>query len=164
MRVDIDVFGDVQFSREMLRMSDRAENMQPVFRTLAEDFHEMEEDQFNSEGGKFSSGWKALQISTLAQKSAQGHDPRILHATLALRNSLTKRSAPGAVYKVTREELVVGTNVKSKKGFPYAAAHQNPKKGQTRRRPIEFSELKKIEWIREMQHYLFGRSRRYLGL
>lgn len=159
MRLDLDVFGDTQFSRELLRMGDRVEDMRPIFRELADDFYELERRQFDSEGGEASGGWRPLAESTLKRKADMNLDPRILHATLALRKSLTERGAPGSIMRITRDELVLGTAVKSKGGFPYPAAHQNPKKGQTQRRVIEFTPMNRVMWVKKIQAYMVGRDR-----
>lgn len=155
MRLDLDVFGDKQISRELLRFGDRADDMTGAFRELADDFEDMEAQQFNTQG-VFSGGWAPLKPSTIEAKMRKGHDPRIMHATLALRLSLTQRHAPGAIRKISRDELVLGTSVKSDKGFPYPAAHQNPQKGQTRRRVIELTPARRRDWMKVLQRHLVG--------
>lgn len=156
MRLDIEVFGDVQFSRELLRVGERAGDLRPVFADLVDDFHSMEREQFDTEGGAASGGWAPLKDTTVERKDAAGLDPRILHATLALRRSLTERSAPGSIAKFTSDELTVGTAVRSPQGFPYPAAHQNPQKGQTQRRPIEFTPERRIDWVKKIQRHILG--------
>lgn len=55
--------------------------------------------------------WEPLAESTVAAKSAAGLDPRILHATLALRDSLTKPAAAGMVEVVSNRSLHFGTSI-----------------------------------------------------
>lgn len=155
MNLTIDVFGDTQFSRELLRIGDRAEDMTPVFRELADDFLQMEREQFDSEG-RHSGGWTPLKPSTIESKQRRGLDPRILHATLALRKSLTVLGAAGQIRKISADELVLGTDVRSEEGFPYPAAHQRPLRGQTRRRIIEFTPFKRVEWTKAIQRHILG--------
>lgn len=129
--------------------------MSPVFHTLADDFLNIEQKQFSTEGAYASGGWKPLSAAYLAAKTARGLDPRILHATLAMEKSLTIRGAPGQVRRITRDEMVVGTSVKSKKGFPYPAVHQNPVTSPLpRRRPIELRPQDRIDWVKRLQTYL----------
>lgn len=159
MRLDLDVFGDTQFSRELLRFGERADDMSPAFTEIADQFLDIEERQFATQG-MYSGGWAPLKPATVRRKEELGHDPRILHATRALRDSLTNRGHRDHVRRITDDELVVGTSVRSEGGFPYAAAHQNPKKGQTQRRPIEFNEAVRRDFVKIIQNHLVaGRAR-----
>lgn len=154
MQLYLEVFGDVQLARELLRFGERAEDMSPAFEQIADDFLQIQEFQFDSQGGMFSGGWAALAPSTIESKRRQGLDPRILHATLALRNSLTNKNDPNHVRRITPDTMEVGTSVTSPSGFPYPAAHQNPKQGQKQRRPIELDEDISSDWVKVLQEYL----------
>lgn len=157
-KFELDVFGDVQFSREILRMGQRGHNMVPAFGPIADDFLKIERRQFDTQGGYASGGWKPLAASTLAEKRRNGFDLRILHRTLAMRNSLTKRGAAGSIRRMSADELVMGTNVRSAKGFPYPAAHQHGA-GVPRRRPIELTEPDKKRWVKWLQQWLITGER-----
>lgn len=157
MRLDLDVFGDKQFSRDLMRFEARANDMSPVFEDLADDFLRLNQEQFDSQG-RNSGGWAPLAESTVRRKAARGDDPRILHATRALRNSLTNRGAAGAVREISDDEMFVGTSVTTDRGFPYPAVHQNPKQGQTRRRPVELTPRRRRDWVKTLQEYLVGQT------
>lgn len=154
MQITIDVFGDVQVSRNLMRFRDRAMNMIPAFQIEADLFLRHESKQFDSQGAYASGGWAPLAASTIARKARLGQDPRILHATLAMRRSLTVKGAPGQIRRIRRDSMEVGTSVKSPKGFPYPAVHQRGGGHVPRRRPVEFRESDKREMIRRIQHYL----------
>jgi hypothetical protein len=155
MYFTIEIFGDKQVDRELLRFRDRAMNMEPAFRALAADFLEEEAKQFDTEGAYASGGWVPLRPSTIAKKAAAGQDLRILHATNAMSRSLTVPGAPGQIRRIKRDEMFVGTDVRSKKGFPYPAVHQRPIRSPLpRRRPVELRATTRREWIRRLQHYL----------
>lgn len=153
VRVTLDVFGDVQFDRSMLRIRDRSEDMGPAFNDLADDFLLIEREQFDTEGGFASDGWKQLAAATVEYKAQAGLDPRILHATLAMRKSLTQRSHKDHVRKISRDEMFVGTKVKTEKGYPYPRAHQRGK-GVPRRRPVELRDVDRRVWVKALQTFV----------
>lgn len=148
MRLQIDSFGDQQLDREMLRFKGRSDNMRPVLSALADDFLAIQDQQFGSQGRFASGGWRRLSASRVEQKRQQGLDPRILHATLALRKSLTKKGARGAVRKVTADEMRVGTSI------DYAIHHQYGTQRMPRRRPVEFREQDRRRWVKALQRFL----------
>lgn len=161
VHISLDVFGDQQLDRTLLRFEQRARNFRPVFELLASRFLKINRGQFSSQGGRGSGGWKPLAASTVARKKAQKLDPRILHATLALRKSLTILGTPGQVRVITDDTLTLGTSVKSKKGYPYPAVHQHGSKDGRipQRRPVEFTDADRKEWVNELQRFLVGSDR-----
>lgn len=151
MRLTIEAFGEVQFDRELMRYRDRANDMKPVFREIADDFRDNEQKQFLSQGRYASGGWAPLAASTLRYKAARGLDMRILHATLRLRKSLTNKTHPDHYERVTHDTLEVGSSV------PYGAYHQYGNEPRMpRRRPVEFPEARKRKWVKMLQAYLVG--------
>lgn len=150
MRLVLEAFGEQQFARELLRFSERADDMRPVFRVLADDFNKMEDQQFSTQGGFGSGGWRPLRPATIAAKSARGLDTRILHATLTLRKSLTQKSGQGVVRRFSRDEMFVGSSVE------YGVHHQwgAPRANLPRRRPVEFPERNRNDWVKRLQRFL----------
>lgn len=148
VRLDLEVYGDTQFSRELLRFRDRGRDMTPAFQKVADDFLDIGREQFGSQGGR-SGGWKPLTPRYLARKAAQGYDPRILHRTLRLRKSLTMETAD-TIRRITPDEMFVGSRV------PYGIHHQHgaPAANLSRRRPIELSNADRVRWIKILQRYL----------
>ncbi len=151
MRLDLETFGEKQFSRELLRFGRAAGDMRPAFDEVHELFLKTEREQFAGEG-RYSGGWKPNAPSTTSRKRAKGLDLRILHETLRLRGSLTEETHPDHIYRVTQDEVLMGTRV------PYAGVHQNPKTSPLpRRRPIEFSDLIRREIVKILQRHLTRR-------
>lgn len=154
MRLDLDTFGEKQFSRELLRVGQNAGDMTPAFDEIHTLFLDVEQRQFGSQGRAFSGGWKPLAASTKARKARLSLDPRILHATLRLRDSLTSESHPDHVYRASADEMFVGTKV------PYAGVHQNPKTSPLpRRRPIEFNAPIRTQIVKILQRHLMTGTR-----
>lgn len=152
MRLDLETFGEKQFSREILRVGHNAQDMRPAFDEVHELFVDVETKQFSTQGGAYSGGWKPLAGATKARKRRLNLDPRILHATLRLRKSLTNKTHVDHVYRVSPDEMVVGTRV------PYAGPHQKPRSGSglPRRRPIEFNDRVRQSILKILQRHLLG--------
>lgn len=150
MRFELDVFGDVQVSREILRFGARGSDMRPAFRSIVDFIMGEERHQFASEGRYASGGWKRLKDATIAAKRREHLDLRILHATHALRDSLTRRGARYQILEVSRGELRFGTS------RPGAAAHQRPKDTNPlpQRRPLELREFARREILKKLQRYV----------
>jgi phage gpG-like protein len=150
VRIELSAFGDDVFSRELLRFSDRAEDMRPAFALIHNSFLGVERRQFSTEGTAYSGGWAPLAESTRHYKERHGLDPRILHATLALRDSLTSPNNAGHIYQVTRDSMFVGSSV------PYGVFHQSraPRTRLPRRPPVQLSEDVKKRWVKIIQSYL----------
>lgn len=154
MRLEIDVFGDKQLARDLLRLGDRIEDATPAFREMLTKLAGIEREQFASEGGRGSGGWAPLAASTLATKRANGLDEHILVATGRLRASLTG-VAPGgdARREVHPTEMVFGTNV------PYARYHQLGTIRIPRRRFLELTELDRREaFVKVLQRFYMTRE------
>jgi phage gpG-like protein len=149
-RIDISVAGDVQVSRNILRVGDRAGDMSPAFDQIADDIMEIEEEQFDSQGARGGAAWAPLKESTSARKRRLGLDPRILHATLDLRNSLTRRGDANQNLIIEPEYMVFGSDL------PYIAPHQTgaPAVPLPVRRPINFTEQDRRGLVRTLQNFI----------
>lgn len=147
MRLEIETFGEKQFSRELLRFDERGRDMRPAFEKIADDFLDVEEHQFSTEGG-YSGGWAGLAPSTVAYKARHNLDPRILHATLRLRRSLTEASGPDVIRDIRADEMTVGSKV------GYGAFHQSGTYSMPRRRPVDLPDRTKDSWVKILQRFL----------
>jgi hypothetical protein len=68
--------------------------------------------------GTFAGGWPSLSPGYAQRKQKLYGDKPILQASGALVDSLTRRDAPGAVFRVSRDEVNYGS------ALPHARAHQ----------------------------------------
>jgi phage gpG-like protein len=145
---EFEVAGEKIISRKILRMSERASDARPAFHRIANLWMEYEQELFDSEGASGRGKWRPIKAETVAAKERSDLDPRILHATLALRESLTERGGDQKLI-VGPAFLVFGSHL------PYADVHQNPKQpGFPRRRVIDFTERQKRQTIRILQRFL----------
>lgn len=150
MKIVFEVAGDRQIEREILRVGERAVDARPAWYLVADLFMRETARQFETEGAYASGGWAPLKQATLHRKELRGEDPRILHATGALRASLTLRGDPFMVLDAQPGELVFGSKL------PYAAAHQSPRPGSRlpRRRPLEFTEQARRDTVKIIQRWI----------
>lgn len=155
MRLTLEAFGEVQLDRELMRIGENAGDMRPAFDDIHEVLLDASRHQFSTEGG-YSGGWAPLAASTVAAKQRGGFDPRILHRTLRLRNSLTQAGHPDHVYEASADEMYVGSRV------PYGSYHQRGNEPRMpRRRPVDFSSgggpRVKSDIVKILQRHLLGR-------
>lgn len=145
MRLDFEVFGERQVSRDLLRLGNRAGNARPAFDAIADRLEGISAQQFDSQGGR-SRAWAPLADSTRRRKAALGLDHRILHATGELRRSLT--GGPGGQRITTLNQIVYGTTV------PYAGFHQAGGGHLPRRRVVDLTECDRKEMVQILQRYM----------
>ena len=153
MRVEIELLGDKQFARQLLRLNDQAQDMKPALLEIEEDFYQHQTQRFNTRG---FGEWRPLKPETIARKIAAGLDRRVLHASLRLRRSLTSRGAPGQDRLVTNDELRIGSDVRSETGYPYPLVHKHgTRDGRVPARPpIKLTDDRKRRWVKILQAHL----------
>lgn len=148
--IDFEVFGEKQVSRELYRFAGRAIEAEPAFQEIANKMRHAIEEQFESQGQHGSGGWGPLKATTIARKSALGHDPRILHATLALSEALTGPDN----WDIHAEglELHAGGDTW------YGIVHQKGSDAANIpvRKPVDFTEIERQEFVKILQEYLMG--------
>lgn len=112
--LSIEIFGQEQVKRTIMRPSEHASDARPAFHVILELFREEERLRFRAEGP----GWEPLKESTLRSKAAKGLRLGILMGTGELYESLTSPSSPSAIADVDRTGMRFGTR------RPHAASHQ----------------------------------------
>jgi phage gpG-like protein len=109
----IEILGDKRAEFMLVSMGRRAADVGPALESSVADLlRNIAGATFDSQGRRGGGSWARLKPATLRRKARMGQDPRIEHATGALRNSLTK----DAVIDTTRNSLSFGSNL------PYAHA------------------------------------------
>lgn len=150
MRFTFEISGDKLIEREILRVGAHARDARPAFAVIADFMMGETRRQFDSQGAYASGGWKPLKPATVRAKARRGLDPRILHATGALRRSLTRRGDTNQLLELRPDEMRFGSRL------VYAAAHQRPRPTSPlpQRRPLEFTERAKRQIIRTLQRWI----------
>lgn len=143
--IRLEFYGDEQLNRTLVDIERATEDLRPVFHELADRFVDLERRQFLTEGGFASGGWPALSPKYAKWKAKAYPGKTILRRTDALYDSLTER--PLGVEVIEPQRIVLGSDVE------YGAYHQNAD-GQKRRRPVEFPESERREWVKRIQRYI----------
>jgi phage gpG-like protein len=148
--VEIDSFGFESVEREFKSNARRAANLGDTFRKIADYIRKVNEQQFDTEGG---GTWAPLDFDTVREKQRQGQDPRILHASLRLRDSLTIRNHPDQVVRVTKFQLYFASDV------PYGRFHAEGTSEMPQRKPMEFSPARLGNISRMLKQGIIGRKK-----
>jgi phage gpG-like protein len=150
LELNIEVFGEVELSRQILRFTQVAEDMRPAFNDIHTDFLDVERRQFEGQGIGPSGKWAPLADSTKEAKARAGLDPRILIATERLFKSLTDESDADHVYFTTADSMRIGSAV------GYGKFHQSreARSRLPRRPPVDLKESTKKKWVKYIQGWL----------
>lgn len=150
MRFDFEIDGDVQVSRKLLRLGEYAGDATPVFDSMADDIIKLTKRQFDTQGSSGSGGWTELKPETIRRKANHKPplDPRILRATGALFDSLTKKGGAGQILETKRDSLTFGTKV------AYSGFHQKGGDRIPQRRPVEFTKRDRTGLVKKLQRYI----------
>lgn len=145
---DISVQGAGRIREDLIRFGERSATMRPVLERLAMLIYEEQEDLYASAGAAVG-GWAPLKEATIAAKLKAGLDPRILHATLSLRNAITGLDDESLI-RVTDSELRIGTSI------PYFRYHATGSKDGTlpKREPAIFDAVMKRNVTKSIQRWI----------
>lgn len=145
-RLTFTFYGDTQVDRTIDRMLADVADLRPVWEVLAGRFVTMEQRQFATEGQYGSGGWAPLSPRYAAWKAEHYPGKTILRRTDDLYRSLTSR--PLGVEVIEPRYMILGSAV------PYGAFHQHGTGRMPRRRPVEFPESERREWVKVLQRFL----------
>lgn len=143
----LDIMGDKQLARGLSRFADDVKDLKEPFREIVKQFYEIEEKQFQSEGGYGSGGWKPLSPRTVELKRKAGFPNKILVREKFLMESLTGKN-PWSIAEVRPLEMRVGSKLE------YARFHQKGTSTMPARPVIDLTEGDKMTFMKTIQRYL----------
>jgi phage gpG-like protein len=111
----IEVLGDKLVSTKFERMGYAALDARPAMEEVAVVMFGIFKKIFDSGGRRGGGSWRQDSPEWLERKIKNGLDPRVLHATLALRNAFTEPDADHQILAITKRSVSLGTDL------PYAA-------------------------------------------
>lgn len=144
-----EVAGEEQVARRFTRYGENIRDMRPAFNKIKDRFFEGEQQQFQTEGGWGSGGWRPLSTEEPPRGGYAGWKARrypgrpIMVVSGKLKRSLTQPGAEGSIALVFPTSLTLGTRI------PYAIYHQStrPRTSNLPRRPlIELPSAERVEW------------------
>jgi hypothetical protein len=107
----VEAMGVKAVATKFTRLGEAAVDVRPAFMTITELIFAIEAQVFNGQGRRGGGSWKRDTPEWLAQKTRLGLDPRINHATGALRRSVTEHGAEGQVHEMTPHSLIFGSSL-----------------------------------------------------
>lgn len=146
VRLSFSFYGDQQVDRTLERFSDAVEDARPAWDAMADRFAAAERRQFATEGRAASGGWAPLSPRYAAWKARRYPGKTILRRSDDLWRSLTQR--PLGVEVIEPRFAMFGSAV------PYGAYHQHGSGRLPRRRPVEFTEAERREWVKILQRWI----------
>jgi phage gpG-like protein len=131
--------GERLMDERLMRFASNLETPKEALEAVGDVIREAVGEQFSTEGGHASGGWKPLTAERLAFKEARGLQLPILQATERLKKALEGKFAPGHIERLSGDALIFGTDVS------YAIFHQSsrPRRTQIFRPPIALTEQDK---------------------
>lgn len=145
-RAEVD--GIEVLNRGFNRIEQIITDFRPIWPNVAGEIYAINQEQFDSEGGKGASGkWAALSPAYKKWKEINYPGQPILQREGHLIASLTDPEAADAIYQPGKDELVIGTRV------PYATAHQRGGR-MPQRQIFSFSEQQKTRIQKAIQQGL----------
>lgn len=154
--VSINVLGEQQINRRMLRFAARAGTAEPALELVHQFLVELADHQYESEGAQSGNPWEPLKQATIERKE-RSKDPRvkmnadrIMVATGELRDSLTQPGNPDMIHIITPQTMVYGTKVKRGQWHQKPA----PTASYPRRRSVDLTEANKRVMMRTIQLWI----------
>lgn len=150
----MEVAGEAIVSRAISRFADHAGDLREPFRNIADDFLEVEREQFASEGSQSTGGrWQPLSPAYAAWKAQAFPGMPIMRRTDRLFLSLTTRNSDH-IEIVQPEQLTLGSRVE------YGIYHQRYTSNLPQRRVIALNDQIRTRWMKMIQAYLVAEARR----
>lgn len=147
MEYMIKALGIKQVNTKFERMGIASIDAKPAMETVADLMFKIFYQIFESQGRRGGGSWKRDSTEWLLRKQRAGLDPRIGHASLALRRAMSIRGEANQNLEVTHNLVHLSTDL------PYAATEQ-------RHRPfIKFTKRDKLEMRRIVRDFLMGAFR-----
>lgn len=143
--LQMDIVGERVFDRTLSGLAERAEDLRPVWDSLADRFENAEKRQFRSEGRYGSGGWQPLSDDYAAWKDRVAPGKPIMELTGDLKKDLTTQ--PFALDVREPHLFMVGTM------DPKARWHQEGAGRNPQRKVVSLPESEKRQWVKTMQRY-----------
>ena len=153
-KIEFNVYGVKQISALFSRLGNKIKDFRPVWGKLRDDFYELEQAQFDSEGSRGLTGaWQSLSPQYASWKEKKYPGRPIMVLTGNLKESLTKANHTNAIYRAKPQSMEIGTNDK-KAQWHFLGSGRLPKPPNARR-VIDLSNKDRTRWFKLIQKYTF---------
>ena len=159
VKIELEVLGEVQVRRRLLRFAERAGSARAAFVEISDYLNEVEKEAFRTEGASQGTPWAPLAESTKKYKERNNLRPEILRATDKLFKALTQKANTNKKRIITPSTLIQGV-----KGFDPAYPEILMKKpsadGGRPRKPVDLTAANKIACVKILQRWIVTGSTR----
>ena len=149
VQIRVTTVGPQNVGRALSIITERASNLEPVFRIIADAVRDTIADEVLSDGRGL---WAPLNPEYARQKDLKWGPQPILVASGQLLNSLTIQGAPGHIEFIGPDRVRIGSTI------DYLKYHQSttPRTVIPRRAPINITPEKRERWIALIGDYIRG--------
>lgn len=113
MELEFEVIGFDGVIKLLQRLSNNIEDQTSAFEKIRNSFHNIQKEQFQTEGARGASGkWKPLNSTYDRFKKSRHPGKSINEITGRLRESFTRTDAEGNIERMTKDTLEMGSNIK----------------------------------------------------
>jgi hypothetical protein len=135
--------------RRLGRIERSARDFSPALREIRKSFYAAERSQFATQG---QGDWRPDIPATLRRKARRGQDPRTMRASGALYRALALGQGPGAIDKLTTDELTLGTSLVQGRVAQRSS-------GSRRRRVLVVTKRRRAKWLRIIRDHVIGEGK-----
>ena len=155
------ILGDLVLERAVSRFADSVKDFSPVWERIRDDFHRIEEEQFETEGGRSGAPWQHLSRVTQSpggrrhisyEEWKHKHFPgaKILYRTGAMWGQFV--TGVGMTTEISPMRLLIQPNI------PYAIYHQQGTSKMPQRRVVNLTEADKMGWMKMIKDFAFWKA------
>lgn len=146
--ISFTMFGDEFFRRRILAARHRARDVSPVLDRIAEDWLEIVEEQFETEGARGGSKWEGLAFSTI-KKRGSAH-PILIDSGDMFQELITPENV-----RVTDDSVTMELGDQTVKAESHQYGFTNPQGAEVPARPIvQFRDDDRARWREWITDYL----------
>lgn len=153
MKISIEVLGTVQLERAFISTRKSLDDLRFLWPSVEREFHQIEREQFASEGAAGGVKWKELSPAYAKQKLKRYPGKTILRASDRMFKALTGSGGDAVVVKEPHE-FGIGTSL------DYPLYHMTGTNKMPARPPVNFSESQKTRLTKVMQAGIITEIRR----
>jgi len=153
LTITFTMLGDVALARAVSRYGDSVKDFRPVWEKIRENFHHIEDEQFNSEGARSGMPWLPLSLSYAAWKEKNYPGQTLLTLTGWMRDQFVS----GVGMQTTIDPL----KLKMEPNVFYAVIHQqgSPMTNLPPRKVVALTEDDKAGWMKMVHNYIYDKAK-----
>jgi hypothetical protein len=148
---EVTILGDRVLSRALSRYADKINDFRPAWDSIHLDFVRIEEEQFNTQGGRSGTVWAPLSPTYAAWKEKYFPGRPILQLTTAMWSQFAVGT--GMVVEKTPLSLRMAPTL------PCPRFHQQGTRTMPARKVVQLTEADKMGWMKILHNYSYDKAK-----